>query len=273
MKRRTLITITILFSLFLSAIPVRAGAMTGEAKKSTQIPATFHISLADITNTLPEVHHDGFEGVQNQFSCRADGWAMDPDDPSLDLNVRIFSDGAQVAQTVAGAFRQDLADGGICGDGTCSFSVDLWNIISPNVDHVITVQAQDAQTGEWVNAFEPPKTLRCSEVNVLPDGFHDAADGIQNQYSCVAEGWATDPNDRSIDLNVRILSDGEQVAQIVADAFRPDLDEAGICPGGTCGFSVNLWGLIAPDVEHTIAVQSQDAQSGEWQTSTIHPKR
>ena len=103
MKRRTLVTVIILFSLFLAAMPAHAAAIPREAvpdvTASVQTPATFNNRLADIVNTLPEVHHDGFEGVQNQFFCRADGWAMDPDEPSLDLNVRIFSDGAQVAQT------------------------------------------------------------------------------------------------------------------------------------------------------------------------------
>jgi len=269
-------TVVILLSLLLASMPAHAASVMrgsiGSAAAAEQSSKAFNNSLADIVNALPEVHHDAFEGLQNQFFCRADGWAMDPDDVSLDLKVRIFSDGAEVAQMVAGAFRQDLGDAGICGDGTCSFSVDLWNIISPDVDHLITVQAQDAQTGEWVNAFEPPKTLRCSEVNVLPEGFHDDAEGTQNQFSCIAEGWTTDPNDRNIDLNVRILSDGVEVAQTVADAFRQDLDDAGVCPGGTCSFSGNLWGLIAADVGHIITIQAQDAQSLEWTDLSNTPK-
>jgi hypothetical protein len=186
--------------------------------------------------------------------------------------VRILSDDGEVAQVVADVFRQDLADVGVCPGGTCSFSVNLWGLISPDTDHLITVQAQDAQTAEWTNIGDTPKTLNCSEVNVLPEGFHDFSEGIQNQLSCIAEGWTTDPNDRNIDLNVRILSDGVEVAQAVADAYRQDLDEAGVCPGGTCSFSVNLSGLIASDVEHSITIQSQDAQSFEWADLSNTPK-
>ena len=269
MKRRTLMIVTVVISLLLIST-LRANAAANSAKRSSPVNDIASIqpilssNLADVLNTLPTGNHDQSSGNQNQFSCLAEGWATDPDDRSIDLNVRILSDGVEVAQTVAGVFRQDLADAGVCTDGTCSFSVNLWGLISPDTDHWITEQAQDAQTGEWVNLFDTPKMLNCSEVNVFPEGYHDATEGIQNQFSCVAEGWATDPNDRSIDLNVRILSDGVEIAQTVAGAFRQDLDDAGVCPGGTCSFNVNLWELIAPDVEHTITIQSQDAQSLEW---------
>ena len=269
MKRYIIVTATIVFSLLLiAAIPVGASAIASNKTGNFAAPAQFHQAfnarLVDILNTLPDGNHDQSSGNQNQFSCLAEGWATDPDDRSIDLNVRILSDGVEVAQTIAGEFRQDLADAGVCTEGTCSFSVNLWGLISPEADHVITVQAQDAQTGEWVNASETPKTLNCSEVNVLPEGYHDAAQGTQYQFSCVAEGWAADPNDRNIDLNVRILSDGVEVAQTVAGAFRPDLEEAGVCQGGTCSFSVDLWNLISHDTHHSIKVQAQDAQTAEW---------
>jgi hypothetical protein len=272
MKRRTLMILTTVIALLLiTTLPVNAAVNT-TVNVVPQLSQRMNTNLADVANTLPTGNHDQSSGNQNQFSCLAEGWATDPDDPGIDLNVRILSDGVEVAQVVAGVFRQDLADAGVCTDGTCSFSVNLWGLISPDTDHLITEQAQDAQTDEWVNLYDTPKLLNCSEGNVLPEGFHDFAEGIQNQSSCIAEGWTADPNDRSIDLNVRILSDGVEVAQTVADAFRPDLEEAGECPGGTCSFSLNLGGLIASDTEHTITIQSQDAQSLEWVNLSNTPK-
>ena len=268
MKRRTLIAILILSLLLIMVIP--ASALTfGEqgiahTSKSAQI-----VNLADIINTLPEGFHDFWEGTQNALSCGAAGWTADPDDRNIDLNVRILSDGVEVAQTVADTFGEGLEEAGACPGGTCRFSVNLWSLISPDTDHLITVQAQDAQTGEWVDLSNTPKTLNCSSA---PEGFHDFAEGTQNALSCVAEGWAADPNDRDIDLNVRILSDGVEVAQTVADTFREGLDEAGACPGGTCSFNVNLWGLISPDTDHLIKVQAQDPQSGEWVDLSNTPK-
>jgi hypothetical protein len=269
MKRRTLMITIVILSLLLVAIPVNASTLVvdraADRKDSPAVQTSSTNNLEDIINTLPDGFHEShFEGSQNQFSCFAVGWAADPDDRALDLNIRIFSDGGEVAQTVAGTFRQDLADAGVCQDGTCHFSVDLWGLISPDEDHVITVQAQDAQTGEWVDLSDTPRTLNCFEENILPEGYHDGLDGLQTQLSCIAEGWVTDPNDRHIDLTVRILSDGVEVAQTVADAFRQDLSDAGVCPDGTCSFSVNLASLISSDIDHSILVQAQDAQTGEW---------
>ena len=155
MKRRTVITVSIVVSLFpISALPASASTSTVNSISDAQEPAL----LQQILNTLPEGYHDASEGLHNQFSCLAEGWATDPDDRSIDLNVRILSDGIEVAQTVAGVFRQDLDDAGACPDGTCGFEVDLWGLISPDTDHSITAQALDAQTGEWVNLNDTPKT-------------------------------------------------------------------------------------------------------------------
>jgi hypothetical protein len=241
-------------------------AQSGEWVDLSNTPKTLNCSDA------PEGFHDFIEGVQPQYACIAAGWAADPNDRNIDLNVRILSDGVEVAQTVADTFGEGLEEAGACPGGTCSFNVDLWGLISPDTDHSITVQAQDPQTGEWVDLGSTPKTLNCFEENELPEGFHDFAEGTQNPFFCVAEGWAADPNDRNIDLNVRILSDGVEVAQTVAGTFRPDLEEAGVCPGGTCSFSVNLYSLISPGIDHSIAIQAQDAQSGEWIDLSNTPK-
>jgi hypothetical protein len=272
MKRRTLIILTVILTLLLiTAVP--ASASSRAANLPAQPSRTVGAELAAFVNTLPEGFHEfHFEGSQNQFTCFAVGWAADPDDRVVDLNVRAFSDGVEVAQTVAGAFRQDLEDAGVCQDGTCFFSIDLWGLISPDEDHLITVQAQDAQTGKWVDLSTTPRTLNCSEVNVLPEGYHDGMYGLHHQSSCVALGWTADPNDRNIDLTVRILSDGVEVAQTTASTFRQDLEDAGVCPGGTCSFSIDLWDLISHDTDHSITVQALDAQTAEWADLTETPR-
>jgi hypothetical protein len=173
MKRQTVLFTIALLALFLSAA-FPAGASSLAAERPSQ-PSGVSAPLAQVINTLPEGFHEShFEGSQNQFSCFAVGWAADPDDRSADLNIRVFSDNIEVAQTVANLFRQDLYDAGVCQDGTCNFSVDLWGLIAPGVDHSITVQAQDAQTGEWVDLSTTPRTLNCFEENVAPEGYHDA---------------------------------------------------------------------------------------------------
>jgi CSLREA domain-containing protein len=191
MKRQTLLTLTLLLSLFLAAIPARAASLTREVtmdlKKSAHTPTTFNTTLEDIINSLPEGHHDTYAGVQSPFFCRAEGWAADPDDRAVDLNIRVFSDGVEIVQTIADTYRQDLADAGVCQDGTCSFSLNLWDLITPDTDHLILVQAQDAQTGEWATLYDTPKTLNCftpQAAALVVNSTADSADANPGDHVC-----------------------------------------------------------------------------------------
>lgn len=111
-----------------------------------------------------------------------------------------------------------------------------------------------------------------SKANLLPKGFHDALEGQQNRDGCWTIGWAADPDDRNIDLRIRVLVDGTEAAQATASDFRQDLKDAGECPGDTCGFSVDLWGLISHNTEHSVLIQAQDAQTSEWVNLNKTPK-
>jgi hypothetical protein len=152
--------------------------------------------------------------------------------------------------------------------GTCGFGVNLWGLISAGQEHQIIVQAFDEETGTWVNLWATPKMLTCWGY---PEGFHDGAQGVVDQYSCNANGWAVDPDDRDRDLQVRVLSDGEQVISAIANIYREDMDMLGICPGGTCGWFTDLWGLISPDQEHQITAQAYDEETEAWLTLKPHP--
>lgn len=188
MKLRAALTAIIVLSVILFIIPP-AGAATlitesiAVGRSAVQIEKIANTDLADILNIHPEGFHDASEGTQNQFTCLAEGWATDPDDRNIDLNIRILSDGMEVAQTVAGMFRQDLQDAGVCPDGTCSFSVNLWDLLSSDADHLITLQAQDVQTGEWVNFTNTPKTLNCAGPGadwqaILSGGFGNGNNSV-----------------------------------------------------------------------------------------------
>jgi hypothetical protein len=110
-------------------------------------------------------------------------------------------------------------------------------------------------------------------VNKNPIGFHDGNGGIVGGSHCVAFGWTTDPDDRNIDLTVRVLSDGEELVRQVAKAYRSDLNVANGCPGGFCGFEIKLGDLIADGEPHYINVQAQDAQTGGWTSLSNSPKK
>ena len=203
----------------------------------------------------PTGYHDGMEGVVDAAGCTAFGWVADTDDPGRDLQVQIFADGNLVATTVADLLRPDVGE---CLDGTCGFNVNLWGLISAGEEHQIIVQAYDEETQIWVNLSSTPKSLTCWGY---PEGSHDGGEGVVDQYSCNASGWAADPDDRDRKLQVQILADGIWAAETTADLLRPDVEA---CTGGTCGFYVDLWGLISPDVEHQITVEAYDFESDSW---------
>jgi nitrous oxidase accessory protein NosD len=101
-------------------------------------------------------------------------------------------------------------------------------------------------------------------VNQSPEGSHDGSTDLVgvNEF-CYANGWASDPDDRSADVTVRVLADDAVVWQGPADEFRQDLLDAGI-GDGTAGFFVPLDNLVSHNVAHEIRAQAQDLQTGGW---------
>ena len=119
----------------------------------------------------------------------------------------------------------------------------------------------------------PARTVtQPTPVGRPPVGYHDGNAGRVNQANCAAFGWAVDPDNRDKDVNVRVLSDGEAAAQTVANAYRPDLNVPDGCPGGTCGFRIELWRLISHDAQHIVRVEAQDVQTGAWKDLSATPK-
>lgn len=98
----------------------------------------------------------------------------------------------------------------------------------------------------------------------LPEGYHDYDQGDVPDWACNAGGWAVDPDDRSARLNVAVVVDRQTVATVVADEFRQDLLDNGLCPDGNCGFFAALWDLISAYEPHRVNTWAQDSTSGEW---------
>jgi predicted GH43/DUF377 family glycosyl hydrolase len=94
-------------------------------------------------------------------------------------------------------------------------------------------------------------------------GFHDGDQGEVRSLSCGAFGWVADPDEPEREITVQVLADGELVEEFTADQIREDVDEE-ICPDGTCGYALDLWGKITAGVEHSITVQAYDEESEDW---------
>lgn len=214
----------------------------------------------------PEGFHDGNKGGMDANQCSAFGWAVDPDNRVRDLKVQVLSDGVPVATSTANLPRTDVK---ACTGGSCGFSINLWGVITTGEQHQITVQAYDEETKAWFNLSNTTKLLTCWGY---PEGSHDGNNGNVNQESCAVSGWAVDPDDRNIDVTVRVLSDGKEVAQTIANIYRSDLNKPNLCANGTCGFQINLWNLVSHNVQHKILAQAFDEQSNMWRNLPGTPK-
>jgi regulation of enolase protein 1 (concanavalin A-like superfamily) len=121
---------------------------------------------------LPTGNHDYDSGNVPSWACNVGGWAMDPDSPYDDLNVRILVDGVQVMDNIkAENYRGDLESawndgGGGCPGGTCAFEVSLWDYVSHYIMHEVTVEAQDLQSNEWYMLNNTPRTLTCRTYDI-----------------------------------------------------------------------------------------------------------
>lgn len=139
--------------------PTSSGAIT-EADENNNCSAWRNVVVSNSVGTVSGTH-DAYTGTVPASQCRADGWAAYSSDKSLDLNVRILSDGVQVATGVAGTYRGDLETAGVCTGGTCGFFINLSGLITTGVNHTITAQAQNPGDSSWVTLASSPKTLNC----------------------------------------------------------------------------------------------------------------
>jgi plastocyanin len=104
--------------------------------------------------------------------------------------------------------------------------------------------------------------------NTLAGGSHDA----NYNASCQVLGWAADADTKSQDIKIRIYSDGTYIKEATASQYRSDLETAGVCTGGTCGFAESISGLITSGVAHSITVKAIDAQTGQEASLGATPK-
>ncbi len=77
-------------------------------------------------------------------------------------------------------------------------------------------------------------------------------------------GWAIDRADQNATVSVSILREGRLVAELRADAHRPDLERGGIGTG-RYGFSLDLEPPLEPGFEFTISAiaRAADGTSGD----------
>ncbi len=137
-----------------------------------------------------EGYHDYDAGDVPSWACNVGGWAVDTDDRERNLTIRILADGNEVASTVTGNPREDLL--GACGaDGSCGYEVNLWGSITHYEEHLITAQAYDDETGQWLDLYNSPKELICRTYDIYA---YDPLTGETRQISNIRDADEYDPS-------------------------------------------------------------------------------
>ncbi len=185
------------------------------------------------------------------------GWSWSPDEPAVQRAVAVLIDGVEAARFMCDQERADLVSAGI-GNGRHAFRFGLdLGLMTPG--QRVTVSLRDLRTGQplgggvevqWPDATRAAdKPGAAAQVPTL-SGHLDrvSRDGW-------VSGWCWYPDRPGAHVELAVLVDDERVGTVRADAFRPDLQQAGI-GDGTHGFSFALpYAVLADKGALSIAVQ------------------
>lgn len=110
-----------------------------------------------------------------------------------------------------------------------------------------------------MKAFFPK--LRRSPAPRLGTGSRDVTIGFVDAVEAGSvEGWAFSTTSPEIRVSVRLLVDQTPVAEVTADAYRPDVESRGY-GDGCCGFQMSLPDAFVDGREHVVDVV--DASNGQ----------
>lgn len=183
---------------------------------------------------------------------RMGGWALDLDSPAQPLLLRVFDNGIPIADVSAELYREDLKEAGI-GTGHHAFFLQLPRGLPRTQRHVIEVRRAD--DGRPLPGS--PQVLEAQlDASALPVGSPPRAQW-RGHLDVVTrgriEGWAFDPETPEVPLPLVIFNNGELIARVLANRYRPDLESAGL-GNGRHGFSYTIPGGLAPTRRHVIQV-------------------
>jgi hypothetical protein len=157
------------------------------------------------------------------------GWAWRPGSPEQRVEVEQWVDGALVAQTVADLLRPDLAGEGL-GDGRYGWRMQL--ALDPEEIGPQSVELRVRGGG----------ALDRGGFDISVDQLEDAGEEAQAPLSPIVgrcdglkgsalHGWAWNPKQPDVPVEIELWVDGVYEAGCVADQFRPDLRAGGVGHG------------------------------------------
>ncbi len=219
----------------------RARRATAEAAPPAARPAPTLVSpKVRLNGSLDRVGGDG----------AIEGWCWSPDEPQVQRRIAVLVDDAEVARIDADQPRTDLAAAGV-GSGRHAFRFLLPSAaIRPGANSVVALR--DLGTGQAIGAAVPVRWSGGAAASPTLSGSLDrvSRDGW-------VSGWCWFPERPEAHVELTVLVDDAPVGSVVADAFRPDLQQAGI-GDGRHGFSYALpYASLAERGTLTVAVQDR----------------
>jgi hypothetical protein len=183
------------------------------------------------------------------------GWAQNEKHPEAPMRLDIIVEGRRVMCALANRYRADLRAAGP-GSGKHSFEVPLPAGVSGRVEVrrstdqalLALAEARDSSSdypgrlrGEVdhrVVDLQPYDATR-SDVETLSAESGPLRGFIDLAGPRIVAGWARDEAHPETPVNLEILVGGERVTGVIANRYRADLREAGLC-GGNHAFEVEL---------------------------------
>jgi O-antigen biosynthesis protein len=141
---------------------------------------------------------------------------------------------------------------------------------------------RERRASDSANKSKTPKSARHSQASSASDNTSpqtgqseissSVADGPAGMVDAMTAqelaGWAWDPEQPNEPITVEILQDDRLLVTVVADLYRPDLEEAGV-GDGRHGFVVRQIGRLLPGLVHQLRVrrakdQRELSKSPNW---------
>lgn len=206
---------------------------------------------------LPDESEAAFvEGVIDGASRRVlRGWAWLPHQPEAAATVQVHHGSGVLAETVASAFRADLAAAGKRG-GHCAFELSLPNLPDGEIALAVTVNGQSL-LGSPVVLPDVPASEAAPDIFPLPlanEHMHGSVDACGPSR---IRGWAHGMDASAPPVGLRLMEGAREWMRFEASQWRSDLAE--LRQGdGSCGFDLSLPDALCDGALHTLQLHTVD---------------
>jgi hypothetical protein len=192
------------------------------------------------------------------------GWACDPNNFNSALQVNIFLDNTTFIGSITANLLREPAVGNMCGGNRLHgfrflIPQSVRNVLNNGLPHTISAIAVNIPPGPNVLLPGSPKTLQAP--NFRPLGFLDVAT-VQE-----ASGWACDPNNFDVPLQIRFFVDGNIAAGTTTANLLREPAVGNLCGGNRLhGFRITfpprIRNILSNGLNHSVHAVAVNIPTG-----------